>query len=241
MKAKIKEKKYIAEGTLLLVFDLLGKKIDFKPGQFFYLNLINPPYTDEKGNERHFSIVNSPNEKGILKMATRITDSAFKKSLSELPIGTEVKIGPISGNFVFPKRLISPIVFIAGGIGITPFMSMLQYVKENRFDYKISLLYSNRNKESTAFFDEIEVIRKDFGNIRAIRNFSPTFIMTDDSKWSGEKRRINSVFIKDFFINPNFNVYMIAGPPGMVSSVSNSLIEAGVEKNRIQLENFSGY
>lgn len=239
MKAIIKEKKYIAKDTLLVIFDLLGKKIDFKPGQFFFINLVNPPYFDEKisgGYNYHFSILNPPEENGAIKMATRIRDSAFKKSLAEMPVGAEVKIGLISGNFTLPESPDFPIVFIAGGIGIAPFMSMLAHMQNRKSKTKITLLYFNREESSAAFLDELEEIRK---NMHYNFNFVP--IMTDDSGWRGEKRRMDAEFIRSYFVNPNYNIYMIAGSPDMVESVIKSLKEAGVEKQKIISENFSGY
>ena len=84
MDAKIKEKREVAKGTLMVVFDLLGKEVDFRPGQYFWVELLDPPYNDEKGPRRHISVVTSPNERGVLGLCTRLRDSAFKRSLAEL-------------------------------------------------------------------------------------------------------------------------------------------------------------
>jgi len=235
MKARIKSKEEIAKGTLLVQFDLQGQKIKFKPGQFFVINLINPPYNDEKGIKRVFSIVNSPKQKGILTLATRLSDSAFKKSLNELPVGAEVEIESIAGNFTLPKNKSRPLVFISGGIGITPFISMLRYVKEQKLDYRITLMYSNRNKESTAFFDELQETGK------KARNAKVVFTMTGDPAWKGENRMINAQFIKDYITEPNKSTYMIAGPPQMVTAIVGELKAAGVDDKNIITENFAGY
>ena len=235
MKAKIKEKKEIAEGTLLVIFDLLGKEINFNPGQFFSLTLLNPFYTDEKGNQRYFSIVNCPEEKGILTIATRVSESAFKKSLLAAPIETEVDIGIINGNFVLPDDKSYPLVFIAGGIGITPFISMLRHVEKERLDYKITLIYSNRDQKSTSFLEELKKMTNDNPNLKLI------LTMTDDESWQDEKRRIDSQFIKDYFQRPNSCFYLVSGPPKMVEAISNSLSEVGVEQKNIKTDNFSGY
>ncbi len=235
MRVKIRNKKEIAKNTLLVDFDISEKEISFKPGQHFFITLINPPHTDKKGNQRHFSIVNSPNEKGILTMTTRIRDSAFKRSLFEIPVGTEVEIGIINGSFILPDDKSQPIVFIAGGIGITPFISMLRYINEENFDYKITLLYSNRDRESTAFLEELENIAKNNPKFKLI------LTMTDDSKWQGEKRRINTQFIEEYFSEPKSCFYLIAGPPAMVKAMHDVLSEVGVEQKNIKTEDFSGY
>src|SRR6266487_429554 len=92
MRAKIKEKREVAKGTLMVVFDLLGQEVDFHPGQYFWVTLLDPPYDDEKGPRRHISVVTSPNDRGVLGLCTRLRDSAFKRSLAELPVGTDVEL-----------------------------------------------------------------------------------------------------------------------------------------------------
>jgi ferredoxin-NADP reductase len=236
MKAIINEKKEIAKGTLMIEFELLGQKISFKPGQFFFVKLINPPYNDDKGEQRHFSFVNSPNEKGVITLATRLGESAFKKSLNELRVGTEVEIDNIMGEFILPEDKTNQLVFIAGGIGITPFMSMLRYVKEEKLDYKVTLLYSNRNKESTAFFDELKKMSREMK-----KSFKLVMSMTDDAEWDGEKRRIDAQFIKDHVLDYADGVFMTAGPPGMVQAITGVLEELKIKKENIITENFSGY
>lgn len=234
MIAKIKDKKEVAEGTLQVSFQL-PQDVQFKAGQYMFVTLINPPYTDEKGNRRQFSINNSPNQKNILTMTTRLTDSAVKRSLKELPIGTEVGIGPIAGVFTLPEDISKPLVLIAGGIGITPFMSMLSYIKEEKLSYKITLLYSNRNQASTAYLKELQELAT------LIPNFKLILTMTEDNGWTGERRKIDSHFIKEYFPNVNDNLYMVVGPPMMVEAIEKALLEAGVKSENIKKENFTGY
>lgn len=236
MKAKIKEKKEIAKGTLFVTFGLLGQKIDFKPGQFFFIILPNPPYLDGRGAIRHFSIVNSPRENGIISMATRVRDSAFKKSLVELPVGYEVEIPSVSGNFVLPKeKEARELVFITGGIGITPFMSMLRFIEEEKRPYKVTLIYSNSTQESAAFLEDLKRMSKQNSNLKVI------LTMTQDENWRGERRRIDEQFVKDYVPDLEKPIYYLAGPPAMVSSILEVLQKAGVPRGRIKAENFGGY
>jgi len=234
MKAIIKGKKEIAKGTLWLEF-ALEKKISFTPGQIFYINLRNPPFTDPEGDMRHFSIVNPPSRNEIIQMATRITESAFKKSLKELPIGTEVEIHSIMGEFKLPKELSKHVVFIAGGIGITPFMSMLRHAKETGLSQKITLIYSNRDRESTAFYDELSQMSQE------MKNFKLIFTMTDDKNWKGENRRIEPDFIKEYLSDYKEDYFMFAGPPAMVDAVRKALKKIGVKGKNIKPETFTGY
>lgn len=238
MKAKIKEKKEVAKDTLLVNFDLLGERISFKPGQYFFITLLNPPYTDndEKGSRRHFSVVSSPIQNDIITMATRIRESsAFKKSLKELAVGSVVEIGPIQGSFVLPQDSTFPLVLIAGGIGITPFMSMLKFAFEKSLPLDLTLAYSNKNRESTAFFEELQQFKKEH------QNFNLILTMTEDDSWIGEKGRIDENFIKKYFQDLNTKKYMIAGPPPMVDATYNVLLSSGVDPLNIKKENFSGY
>src|SRR5688500_8702361 len=149
MQARIKEKQEVAEGTLMVTFDLLGVEVDFSAGQYFFVTLPDIGHQDEKGLRRHITVVTSPNQKGVLGLATRMRDSAFKRSLADLPVGTEVDVERPKGSFVLPADTSRPLVFVAGGIGITVFRSMLRYVEEERLPYHVALIYSNRDREST--------------------------------------------------------------------------------------------
>lgn len=235
MRARIKEKKEIAKGALLVKFDVPDEKVSFKPGQFFFVTLLSPPYNDDKGSQRHFTIVNSPNETGTITMTTRIRESAFKKSLHELPLGTEVDIGRILGSFTLPEKEFKKLAFITGGIGITPFVSMVRYIVEENLDYQTTLLYSNRDRESAAFLKELEDMAENNKNIRLV------LTMTDDPDWTGEKRMIDAKFIEEYISKPDSYFYLISGPPAMVESMHNVLSEIGIDENMIKTENFSGY
>src|ERR671931_2507347 len=136
MRAQIKEKREVARGTLLVTFDLLGEEVDFAPGQYFFVTLPDLGYQDDKGLRRHITVVTSPNEKGVLGFATRMRDSAFKRSLRELPVGTEVEVEPPKGTFALPEDSSRPLVFVAGGIGITVFRSMLRYVQAEELPHR---------------------------------------------------------------------------------------------------------
>ena len=140
MRAQVAEKREVAKGTLLVTFDLLGEEVDFVPGQYFWVTLLDPPYEDEKGPRRHFSVVTSPNEHGVLGLCTRLRDSAFKRSLAELPIGAEVEVEEPKGRFLLPEETERRYVFIAGGIGITVFRCMLRYIAEQGLDHHVTLV-----------------------------------------------------------------------------------------------------
>jgi ferredoxin-NADP reductase len=236
MKARIKEKQEVAKGTLMVTFDLRGAEVDFRSGQYFYVTLPDVGHQDDKGLRRHISVVTSPNEKGVLGLATRLRDSAFKRTLRELPVDTEVEVEPPEGDFVLPEDTSRPFAFIAGGIGITVFRSMLLYVKEERLPHRILLVYSNRDRESTAFLEELEQLERHIPGLRLV------LTMTDDPGWPGETRRVDAQFIKDQ-VGDELDQYMflVAGPPEMAEGVEQELEKAGVDEANVRVERYSGY
>jgi ferredoxin-NADP reductase len=236
MKATIKEKREVAKGTLFVTFDLDGEAVDFQPGQYFWVELLDPPYDDDKGPRRHITVVTSPTEKGVLGLATRIRDSAFKRSLVEMPEGSPVDVEQPKGSFVLPEDTSKQYAFLAGGIGITPFHSMLHYVADKGLDYKITLVYSNRDKDSTAFFADVCELESRIPGLRVV------FTMDADPTWDGENRRISPEMLEDVLGGDlsSFH-FMIAGPPGMAKSVEASLLEAGLPEEQVQSDSFSGY
>jgi ferredoxin-NADP reductase len=236
MRAKIKEKREVAKGTLMVVFDLLGEEVDFIAGQYFWVELLDPPYDDEKGPRRHISVVTSPNERGVLGLCTRLRDSAFKRSLAEMPVGADVDVEQPKGNFLLPDAIDQPFVFIAGGIGITVFRCMLRYITEEGLPHRVTLVYSNRDRESTAFFDELGELERANPNIRVV------LTMTDDPAWDGETRHIDGDLLRDHLDGDlNSFRYMVAGPPPMTEGVVEKLKEAGIPEDQIQADRFSGY
>lgn len=234
MKAKIKDKKEVAESTLKVVFDLMGQKIDFKAGQYIFISIPNSPYPDDKGNRRHFTISSPPEEKDIA-ITTRIRPSGFKKWLSEAPIGSEIDLGMVTGEFILPKSFDKHLIFLAGGIGVTPFMSMLGHIKNQQLPFKVALIYSNRNRQSTAYFKELN------SWTGQIPDFKVIMTMTEDPDWPGEKRKIDAGFIKDYLPDPNLQTYYISGPPAFAEGMKKVLEEVEVSGSDIKLERFTGY
>jgi ferredoxin-NADP reductase len=236
MRAQIKEKREVAKGTLLVTFDLLGEEVDFAPGQYFFVTLPDVGHQDDKGLRRHITVVTSPNEKGVLGFATRMRDSAFKRSLGELPVGAEVEVEPPKGSFALPEDPSRPLVFVAGGIGITVFRSMLRYIQEEGLPYRVTLVYSNRDRESTAFLDELRELEQELPNLRLV------LTMTQDPGWEGETRKVDSQFFEDY-LGEDLNEYtfLVAGPPAMAEGVQQALEEAGVQDENVVAERYSGY
>jgi ferredoxin-NADP reductase len=236
VRARVKEKREVAKGTLLVVFDLQGEDVDYRPGQYFWVELPDRGHDDERGLRRHISVVTSPTEKGVLGLCTRLRDTAFKKTLAELEVGDEVDVEPPKGDYHLPEDTDRRYAFVAGGIGITVFRSMLRFVADTGAPYRIALVYSNRDRESTAFLDELQELE------RTLSDFRMLLTMTDDPAWDGESRRLDAEVLRELLgAELGAFTFLVAGPPAMVESVAGELTAAGVPEEQVLASRFSGY
>jgi ferredoxin-NADP reductase len=235
MRSTIKEKREVAKGTLMVVFDLQGQEVDFTAGQYFWVELPDRGHNDERGLRRHISVVTSPTERGVLGLATRVRDTAFKRTLAELEVGDAVEVEEPKGKFVLPEDTGREYVFLAGGIGITVFRSILRYVADEGLPYRITLVYSNRNRESAPFLDELEELERRIPGLRVV------LTMTDDGGWEGETRRIDAAMLRDHLGDLDRYEFLVAGPPDMAKGVGAMLEDAGVDERRLMVDSFSGY
>ena len=234
MRATVAKKQEVAKGTLLVLFAVEDYP-DYRPGAYFWVELPDRGHEDEKGLRRHISLVTSPTDKGVVGLATRLRDSAFKQTLSELELGDEVEVEEPKGSFLLPEDTGGEYVFVAGGIGITVFRSMLRYIADESLPYRVTLVYSNRDRESTAFLDELDGLERRIEGLRVI------LVMTDEETWEGERRRLDAAVIGELVGGLEDKTFMIAGPPGMVEGVSDSLLAAGLPEDSVVAGKFSGY
>ena len=226
MRALVKETRQVAEGTLLVVFDLQGEEVDFRPGQYFWVELQNRGYEDEKGLRRHISVVTSPTERGVLGLCT----------LAELKVGDEVDVEQPKGDWVLPEDTSPHYVFVAGGIGITVFRCMLRYIADTGEPYRVTLVYSNRDRASTPFLDELQELGK------TIPDFKLVLTMTQDEGWEGESRYVSAELLSDNLDGELADhTYLVAGPPALVEAVTEELSTAGVPEEQVLPDRFSGY
>jgi ferredoxin-NADP reductase len=234
VRATVAAKREVANGTLLVLF-AVDDYPDYRPGAYFWVELPDRGHADEKGLRRHISLVTSPTEAGVVGLATRLRDTAFKRTLAALEIGDAVEVEEPKGSFLLPDDREADYVFVAGGIGITVFRSMLRYIADTAQPYRVTLVYSNRDRESAAFLDQLEELERRIDGLRVV------LTMTDEPGWEGETRRLDADVLADILGELGSKTFLVAGPPAMAEAVADSLLAAGVPEARVRADKFSGY
>lgn len=227
----------VAEETMAFTLDTTGSDFTFEAGQNCDFTVINPPQTDAEGNMRTFSIINPPQEKNRIMFATRMRNTAFKNSLKIIPLSTKIKvIGPL-GNMTLHEDAAKPAVFLAGGIGITPFHSMIADATARKLPHHITLFFSNRSKPATAFLPDLETWAQQNPNFKLVA----TITDVKDDTWRYETARIDVALIKKYIPDLQAPMYYLAGPQGLVQAMKTMLLENKISKDNIRLEEFTGY
>ena len=234
---KLKQRREIAEGTMAFHFEK-PEGFTFEAGQTLDLYLIDPPETDDEGNVRTFSIASAPHEQDLV-FATRMRDTAFKRVLKSAGTGHEVSADGPYGSFTLHKNASKAAVFLAGGIGITPFLSMSSDAAYRKLPHKIYLFYGNRRPEDSAFLEEIYEIEKYNANFKLVASMSE--MEKSKHAWEGEKGFITMEMIRKYVTNPETAIYYIAGPPQMVTTLKSMLTKAGIDEDNVRYEEFAGY
>ncbi len=230
---KLKHRLIVAERTLALQFEKPAG-FTFRPGQYLEVTLLNPSETDAEGNGRALSIASAPHE-DLLMVATRLRDTAFKRVITNLPLGSEVQIEGPSGSLTLHNNAARTAVLIVGGIGITPVRSILARATHEHLPHKLLLLYLNRRPQDAAFLEELTGLQKQNPNFHLVP------IMTAAENWSGEKGRLTPELLGKYKSEAVSPVYYLVGPPGMVNGVHALLNQTGVDDDDIRLEDFGGY
>ena len=235
-KTILRRKEEIAEGTMAFHFEKPAG-FDFKAGQFGDFTLINPVETDAEGNTRGFSLASAPYEADLM-FATRMRDTAFKRALRTMAIGTEVSLDAPYGSFTLHNNSRIPAVFLTGGIGVTPVRSIVLQAAYDSLPHKIFLFDSNRKPEDSAFLKELMEAQQ----INLNYNFIGTMTEMEKSNgWYGETGYINQAMIEKHVSDLTLPIYYLAGPASMVTAMRKTLNDAGVDDDNIRTEEFSGY
>ena len=235
--SKLVKKSTIANGTMEFQFEK-PEGFVHRAGQYIDLELINPPDTDAEGNMRSFSLVSAPHEPH-LAIATRIRDTAFKRVLSTGVVGMPVTIHGPYGSFSLHNDTTKPAVFLAGGIGVTPFMSIIRDVLHRSLRTHLFVFYPNRTPKHAPFVSELQEADAASEEITLVATI--TSPESSAEPWTGARGYITKKMIQTYVTDMTQAIYYLAGSPDMVAAMRIIVSEAGVNDDNIKTEEFAGY
>ncbi|MBI3283074.1 FAD-dependent oxidoreductase [Candidatus Curtissbacteria bacterium] len=244
MKLKLIKKQDEAKGTKSFFWET-ESPVSWLPGQYFYYTLPTLKYPDTRGATRHFTISSSPTEGATLRLTTRIREeSGFKKTLDELQIGQVLEGQGPEGTFILDENEKEKNhVFLAGGIGITPFRAFIKYNIDKNLQIPMHLIYSNSVPEEIAFRKELEDWAKNYPYIKVAMTISKP----EESKetWSGQIGRIDELKISEFTGNWELEIgnltWWVVGPPVFIDAMEEVLSKMKISSDKIRSEKFTGY
>ncbi|OGH92099.1 MAG: hypothetical protein A2534_02755 [Candidatus Magasanikbacteria bacterium RIFOXYD2_FULL_39_9] len=213
------------------------KKLNFKPGQYMEWTLGHESQ-DVRGMRRYLTIASSPTEEGLMiGVKFYPNSSSFKQSMLFLNEGDQIIVSQLAGEFVMPKDTSKKLVFIAGGIGITPFRSMIKYMLDKNEKRDVILLYSNRAPSDIAYKDIFDQAEKKLG-------MKTIYTVTDQpcpKDWTGENCFIDEMMIKKAAPDYKERIFYISGTHAMVVAFVEVLQKMGVPKRNIVQDFFPGF
>ena len=209
----------------------------FSAGQWCFLSVPPIGHQDDKGLRRPLSIASSPLEEELI-FATKLSDSAMKRTMAEMAPGTSVTLGQPMGIMVLPKETATPLILLAGGIGITPFRSMCLYAAGAKTDHAITLFYSSRTPEETPFLHDLQGMAEQYSRVSVV--ITMTRAPEDPKKWSGPRGRLTAETIKARCPVWEKASYCIAGPPAMADAMKETLNDLKIPADRVKIELFAG-
>lgn len=228
----------IARNTYEFIFKP-SQKLKFIPGQYLEVTL-NAKKNDSRGNRRYFTISSSPT-KSKVRFGVKFADkngSSFKDYLINLKHGNKIIAGNLSGDFVMPNDKSKQLVFVAGGIGITPFISMIRYLIDTRNEKRnITLFYLNNTKEDISYKNTLQKAKQ--------IGIKTVFLLTDESlvpkNWNGEIGYLDEKIIKKYAPGYKTSIFYLSGPNAMVDNYKNLLLKIGISKKQIKTDYFPGF
>lgn len=230
----LKANREIADRTMAFHFEKPAG-FNFKPGQAVDVNL---SAVGAAPLAHAFSLVSAPCQDELI-IATRMRDTAFKRTLASLPVGARVTMEGPAGSLTLSGKNMRPAVFLAGGIGITPFMSMVQQATHDQSPRRLVLLYSNRRPEDSAFLEELAQLATRNPNLRLIATM--TQLNASHRRWQGETGVIDTAKIRLASAGLTEPIFYLAGPPAMVEYLGSVLNDMEVCDDDIRSEEFFGY
>ncbi|MCI4348754.1 MAG: FAD-dependent oxidoreductase [Thermoplasmata archaeon] len=234
---RLMERRDVAERTTAFRFSK-PPGFTFTAGQFLEVTLRSPRETDAEGNTRAFSIASAPHEEGLM-VATRMRDTAFKRNLAAMALGTEVTLAGPFGDLVLHEDASRPALILAGGIGVTPFRSIVSDAGHRKLPHRIVLFSANRRPQDAPFLEELRALERQNPKFRLVATATDEDPSLAD--WKGERGRIDAAMIARHASDAPRAIHYVAGPPGMVRGLQTMLRASGVDATNIRTEEFDGY
>jgi ferredoxin-NADP reductase len=235
--SRLVSRQVVAERTIAFRFEK-PRDWTFQAGQFLDMTLLASSESDAEGDTRTFSIASAPHEETLM-VATRLRDSAFKRVLTTMPLGGVVTIAGPSGNLTLGPRPYRSAVLLAGGIGITPFRSIVLHAAHEKLPQPLLLFYSCRRPEDAPFLQELQGLETMNRNYKLVA--SMTQMENSHRPWKGETGLITQEMLAKHLKDALSPIYYIAGPPEMVQGLRKMVRAMGVAEADIRTEEFAGY
>lgn len=207
------------------------KDIDYKAGQFFFVTIKQ----EDRELTKPFSFSSSPTELDHIEFTKKFTDHEFSLALRASKVGDWARIDAPYGQLTFEGEY-PKIALLSGGIGITPFMSIIKNAADKHLKSQITLFYGCRTEKDIVFKKELEELSKKHMSIKLV------FVVTEpSSQWIGNTGIITAELVKKELPNYRENMFYTCGPPGMVAAMEKLVETIGLPKDKIKKELFAGY
>jgi ferredoxin-NADP reductase len=206
-------------------------ELTYKPGQYFFITIKQ----GDRELTKHFSFSSSPTEKNHFEFTKKFTNHEYSMALKAAKVGDWARIDAPYGQFTFEGEY-PKIALLAGGIGITPFISICKNATDKRLNSKITLFYGCRTENDIAFKQELEKMQEQNKNLKIV------FMVNEaSSQWKGATGVINAEMIKKELPDYKDNLFYVCGPPPMVKAMETLVESIGLPKTQLKLEYFTGY
>lgn len=234
---KLARKEHIGADVWDFIF-AVDRPLSFVPGQYMEWTLGHPD-PDSRGNRRYFTMASSPTELEV-RVGVKIPErpSSYKRAMLEMEAGTTMVAGQLAGDFTIPRDAGQPLVFIAGGIGITPFRSIVHDLLDRKERRTLTLLYSNRHADEIAYTDVFERASREIG-LRTI--YTLTDAAHAPAGWAGSLGRIDAALIRAEIPDYAGRMFYLSGPNAMVEGFERTLLDMGVSPGKIRKDFFPGF
>ncbi len=210
------------------------RKLAFQPGQYLEWTL-GMGHPDNRGNRRYFTLASAPTEDAVrLGVKFYPASSAFKRALGAMEPGDTIYAAQLAGSFTLPADPDTKLAFLAGGIGITPFRSMLQHLLDRQEKRPIVLLYGNETKYDVAYRDVLEAARRELG-VKIV------YALAQDAPKGAYPGVIDVELVRQAIPDYRERTFYISGPQAMVRSLRRMLRKMGVRRSRIKVDFFPGF